>query len=333
MLKSLLTLQVCLVFAETLLKSKPKWQQDEFMESWQNAVPQVHTRLCWFMNTENSLYNDCIGYQRSCAHIELCLLNSNTAAKMQCWVSNCVVVTTRIPVHEAALCRETTVVLTCFWCKGTASITLVELFESVALLFTRSTSMLVSFCTQGMAPDWNMVKGLALLEDTGGSKHVNLFDVRQLPTEPGARFKAVFRERAQWSWTDLQPYVEDLQASHLYLYLYLDLTLIEFWIWIWIWKWSWNRNQNRNSMPMCVLRCSQDPSWIAGFCNESTVGQTLQNSRAASVYKGSHSDAWRQWLVFSFLKCHTDGWVSFCVTGSWSVFRGAVAEVCQTSAA
>ena len=76
---------------------------------------------------------------------------------------------------------------------------------------------LFSMCTQGMTPDWSMLKGLALLEETSSSKLVKLFDVRQLPTEPGARFKAVFREKAQWSWTELQPYVEDLQASHLHL--------------------------------------------------------------------------------------------------------------------
>ena len=49
-------------------------------------------------------------------------------------------------------------------------------------------------------------------EDTGTQQLVKLFAVHQLSTEPAARFKAVFQERAQWSWQDLQPYVEDLQA-------------------------------------------------------------------------------------------------------------------------
>ncbi len=33
--------QVCTVFAESLLQSKPKWQQEEFMDAWLNSVPQV----------------------------------------------------------------------------------------------------------------------------------------------------------------------------------------------------------------------------------------------------------------------------------------------------
>lgn len=65
---------------------------------------------------------------------------------------------------------------------------------------------------QGMAPELGMLKGLALQEAAGSSRLVKLFDVRQLPSEPAARFKAVFQERLQWAWQDLQPYVEDLQA-------------------------------------------------------------------------------------------------------------------------
>ena len=33
--------QVCTVFAESLLQSKPNWQQEEFMDAWLNSVPQV----------------------------------------------------------------------------------------------------------------------------------------------------------------------------------------------------------------------------------------------------------------------------------------------------
>ena len=63
-----------------------------------------------------------------------------------------------------------------------------------------------------MAPDLSMLRGMAVQEDTGTQKLVKLFNVQQLPCEPAARFKAVFQERAQWSWQDLQPYVEDLQV-------------------------------------------------------------------------------------------------------------------------
>lgn len=34
---------VCTVFAESLLQSKPKWQQEEFMDAWLNSVPQGMT--------------------------------------------------------------------------------------------------------------------------------------------------------------------------------------------------------------------------------------------------------------------------------------------------
>ncbi|DBB04781.1 TPA: hypothetical protein ACH3X3_010078 [Trebouxia sp. C0006] len=63
-----------------------------------------------------------------------------------------------------------------------------------------------------MTPDLSMLRGIPVQEDTGTQKLVKLFNVQQLPCEPAARFKAVFQERAQWSWQDLQPYVEDLQV-------------------------------------------------------------------------------------------------------------------------
>ena len=62
-----------------------------------------------------------------------------------------------------------------------------------------------------MSPDLSMLKGLALQEDS--SKAVKLFSVKQLPKQAAARFKALFQERTQWSWQDLQPYVDDLQTS------------------------------------------------------------------------------------------------------------------------
>lgn len=63
-----------------------------------------------------------------------------------------------------------------------------------------------------MNPNLGMLRGLAVQEDTGTHKLIKLFAVHQLSCEPAARFKAVFQERAQWSWQELQPYVEDLQA-------------------------------------------------------------------------------------------------------------------------
>ena len=64
-----------------------------------------------------------------------------------------------------------------------------------------------------MLPDLAMLRGIAVQEDTGSQQLVKLFDVRQLPTEPAARFKAVFQERSTWLWQELQPYIEDLQVQ------------------------------------------------------------------------------------------------------------------------
>ena len=74
------------------------------------------------------------------------------------------------------------------------------------------TASHVPCLSQGMKPDLGMLRGLAVQEDTGAHKLVKLFAVHQLSDEPATRFKAVFQERVQWSWQDLQPYVEDLQA-------------------------------------------------------------------------------------------------------------------------
>ena len=63
-----------------------------------------------------------------------------------------------------------------------------------------------------MTPDVSMLRGMGVQEDTGTQQLIKLFSVHLLPTEPALRFRAVFQERAQWSWHDLQPYVEDLQV-------------------------------------------------------------------------------------------------------------------------
>lgn len=65
---------------------------------------------------------------------------------------------------------------------------------------------------QGMLPTLSMLRGIAIQEDTGSNQFVKLFDVAQLPSEPAARFKAVFQENPTWLWQDLQPYIEDLQV-------------------------------------------------------------------------------------------------------------------------
>lgn len=65
---------------------------------------------------------------------------------------------------------------------------------------------------QDMAPDIEMLRGMAIQHDTGSQKMLKLFDVHQLPADPAARFRAAFQEQPQWTLLALQPYIEDLQA-------------------------------------------------------------------------------------------------------------------------
>ena len=83
----------------------------------------------------------------------------------------------------------------------------------------------VLFEPQDMAPDIEMLRGMAIQHDTGSQKLLKLFDVHQLPTEPAARFRAVFQEQAQWTLQALQPYIEDLQACLAYLLALVVLAL------------------------------------------------------------------------------------------------------------
>lgn len=65
---------------------------------------------------------------------------------------------------------------------------------------------------QDMAPDIEMLRGMAIQYDTGSQTMLKLFHVHQLPADPAARFRAVFQEQPQWTLQALQPYIEDLQA-------------------------------------------------------------------------------------------------------------------------
>lgn len=62
---------------------------------------------------------------------------------------------------------------------------------------------------QGMVPDVEMLRGMAIQDDTGSQK---LFNVHQLPVDPANRFRAIFQEQPQWTLPALQAYIEDLQA-------------------------------------------------------------------------------------------------------------------------
>lgn len=63
-----------------------------------------------------------------------------------------------------------------------------------------------------MVPDIEMLRGMAIQDDSGTQKMLKLFNVHQLSVDPAARFRAIFQEQPQWTVQALQAYVEDLQA-------------------------------------------------------------------------------------------------------------------------
>lgn len=66
-----------------------------------------------------------------------------------------------------------------------------------------------------MVPDRAMLRGMAIQDDSGTQTMLKHFDLHQLPTDPAARFRAVFQEQPQWTMKALQAYIEDLQVQFL----------------------------------------------------------------------------------------------------------------------
>lgn len=69
-----------------------------------------------------------------------------------------------------------------------------------------------TLAAQGMVPAVEMLRGMAIQDDTGSQKLLKLFNVHQLPVDPADRFRAIFQEQPQWTLPALQAYIEDLQA-------------------------------------------------------------------------------------------------------------------------
>ena len=64
-----------------------------------------------------------------------------------------------------------------------------------------------------MVPDIAMLRGMAIQDDSGTQPMLKHFDLHQLPSDPAARFRAVFQEQPQWTLKALQAYIEDLQVQ------------------------------------------------------------------------------------------------------------------------
>ncbi|XP_078441616.1 zinc ion binding protein [Wolffia australiana] len=65
---------------------------------------------------------------------------------------------------------------------------------------------------QGMKADLGVLEGEVLFETFGLETWIRPYSVSALPSTPEERFAALFRERARWTWKDLQPYIRDLSV-------------------------------------------------------------------------------------------------------------------------
>lgn len=57
-----------------------------------------------------------------------------------------------------------------------------------------------------------MLRGEARREEVGGEEFLRHFPAAALPTDPAARFAALFAARPRWELPDLEPYLADLQV-------------------------------------------------------------------------------------------------------------------------
>ncbi|EIE26940.1 hypothetical protein COCSUDRAFT_32309 [Coccomyxa subellipsoidea C-169] len=63
-----------------------------------------------------------------------------------------------------------------------------------------------------MAVDLSMLRGEALREEIGGEDMLRHLPAAAMPTDPAARFAALFAVKPRWELPDLEPYLADLQV-------------------------------------------------------------------------------------------------------------------------
>ncbi|KAL6761323.1 sister chromatid cohesion protein Dcc1 [Haematococcus lacustris] len=64
----------------------------------------------------------------------------------------------------------------------------------------------------GMEPRMELLRGEVLVQGSGAGARVQLFSVRALPSEPSARFHALFSMQPRWEGSELEPYLADLKV-------------------------------------------------------------------------------------------------------------------------
>ncbi|GFH11635.1 uncharacterized protein HaLaN_07167, partial [Haematococcus lacustris] len=63
-----------------------------------------------------------------------------------------------------------------------------------------------------MEPRMELLRGEVLVQGSGAGARVQLFSVRALPSEPSARFHALFSMQPRWEGSELEPYLADLKV-------------------------------------------------------------------------------------------------------------------------
>ncbi|XVE99906.1 hypothetical protein REPUB_Repub03eG0241500 [Reevesia pubescens] len=66
-----------------------------------------------------------------------------------------------------------------------------------------------------MQASFDMLEGEVLTEKLAVETWVHAFSVSSLPSTPAERFSILFKERPQWEWKDLEPYIRDLNVPGL----------------------------------------------------------------------------------------------------------------------
>ncbi|GLC39275.1 hypothetical protein PLESTB_001648800 [Pleodorina starrii] len=64
----------------------------------------------------------------------------------------------------------------------------------------------------GMTPCLDMLRAEALIDGSGSEARISPFPASALPRDPGERFGALFRRRARWEWSHLEPYLAGVRV-------------------------------------------------------------------------------------------------------------------------
>jgi Sister chromatid cohesion protein Dcc1 len=70
-----------------------------------------------------------------------------------------------------------------------------------------------STCPEGMPPQQDMLRGLALLDPQGADFTVSAFLASELAPKPKDRFAMLFRRKERWTRAELEPYLQHVEEA------------------------------------------------------------------------------------------------------------------------